>query len=78
MDLHATAGDEMVVDFMGTGHPSRKGEILEVLGEGDRTHYRVRWDDGRESVFFPGSTAHVVHISRAASASADQRTEEQS
>lgn len=64
MDLHANVGDEMVVDYMEPGHPARKGEILEILGEGERLHYRVRWDDGHESVFFPSSTSHVVHTAR--------------
>ena len=30
----------------------------------DVVHYRVRWDDGHESIFFPGSTTHVVKLSR--------------
>ena len=25
-------------------------------------HYRVRWDDGHESTFFPGTDAYVVHV----------------
>jgi hypothetical protein len=60
--MHANVGDEMVVDPMHPGEPRREGEILEVLVLGDVTHYRVRWDDGRETLFFPGSTAHVVHL----------------
>ncbi len=62
MNIHAIVGDEVVVDNMDLGHPARKGEVLEVLGTGDDTHYRVRWDDGHESVFFPGPTAHPVHL----------------
>ena len=62
MNIHAVVGDEIVVDNMDLGHPPRKGEVLEVLGEGDGQHYRVRWDDGHESVFFPGPTAHPVHL----------------
>jgi hypothetical protein len=62
MDIHARVGDEIVVDNMTLGHPQRTGQILEVLGEGDAMHYRVRWDDGHESLFFPGSTSHVVHL----------------
>ncbi|MDO8391327.1 MAG: DUF1918 domain-containing protein [Actinomycetota bacterium] len=62
MNLHAVVGDEIVVDNMDLGHPPRTGEVLEVLGAADETHYRVRWDDGHESVFFPASTAHAVHL----------------
>lgn len=62
MDLQARVGDELVVDNMELGHPPRRGEVLEVIGEGDAVHYRVRWDDGHESLFFPASTTHVVHL----------------
>jgi hypothetical protein len=64
MNIHAKVGDEIVVDNMELGHPRRTGEVLEVLGEGDTQHYRVRWDDGHESVFFPASTAHAVNLSQ--------------
>ena len=58
--MHATVGDEIVVDAMHTGDMQRKGEVIEVLDEGAAVHYRVRWADGHESVYFPGSDAHVV------------------
>lgn len=64
MNIHAAVGDEIVVDNMNLGHPARRGEVLEVLGDGDGQHYRVRWDDGHESVFFPSSTSHAVHVGR--------------
>lgn len=59
--MDARTGDDIVVDMMHTGEPARRGTIQEVLGAGDTLHYRVRWSDGHESVFYPGSTAHVVH-----------------
>jgi len=62
VNIHAVVGDEIVVDNMDLGHPPRKGEVLEVMGDGDGQHYRVRWDDGHTSVFFPASTAHAVHL----------------
>jgi hypothetical protein len=62
--VQANVGDEIVVDGVHTGDLPRKGEILEILSAGDVTHYRVRWDDGREAVFYPGSTSHVVHLAR--------------
>ena len=67
MDLHAHVGDELVVESLNLGSPPRKGEILEVLGTGERTHYRVRWDDGGETVFFPALTSHVVRLGTNAS-----------
>ncbi|MGD9750196.1 MAG: DUF1918 domain-containing protein [Acidimicrobiia bacterium] len=62
MDLHARVGDQLVVDGVHLTEPARKGEILEVLDpESDAPHYRVRWDDGRVTIFYPGSTSHAVH-----------------
>ena len=59
--MHANVGDQLVVDSAEVGGPTRTGTILEVLGEVGSEHYRVRWSDGHESVFFPGSTTHTVH-----------------
>jgi hypothetical protein len=58
--MRGRTGDEIVVEATVPGAPSRRGEIVEVIGDEDRRHYRVRWDDGHESVYFPGADAHVV------------------
>lgn len=29
---------------------------------GGEVHYLVRWDDGHETIYFPGSDAHTVHL----------------
>ncbi len=60
--MHANVGDEIVVDAVHTGEPTRKGEVLEVTHQGGVEHYVVRWDDGKETVFFPGSTTHTVTL----------------
>jgi hypothetical protein len=60
--VHAKVGDEIVVDAVHTDEPSRKGEILEVSETGGVEHYVVQWDDGKRTVFFPGSTSHVVAV----------------
>ena len=59
--LHAQPGDEIVVDGTEVGQPRRHGTVLEVRGEPNREHFRLRWEDDHESVFFPSSTAHTVH-----------------
>jgi Domain of unknown function (DUF1918) len=48
-------------DFGGhrIGEARRIGEILEVLGEAGHDHYRVRWDDDHESVFYPSSDSTI-------------------
>ena len=59
MSRHTRPGDVLVVDGR-TSHDGRRiGEIIEVIGPGEREHYRVRWEDGRESIVYPGSDAHV-------------------
>jgi hypothetical protein len=59
--MDAQVGDAIVVDSTEVGQPERHGEIVEVIGEPSHEHFRVRWDDGHESIFFPSSTAHTVH-----------------
>jgi hypothetical protein len=58
--MHAQVGDELVVDSAEVGVPPRRGTVLEVRAETGGEHYLVRWSDRRESVFFPGSTAHTI------------------
>jgi len=56
----AKPGDVVVVHGHTTGDPGRTGVILEVLGGGSgHEHYRVRWDEEHESLFWPGSDATV-------------------
>lgn len=50
--LGARAGDWIEVHGV-PGQPPRKGLVLEVLGAGEHEHYRVRWDEEHESLFFP-------------------------
>lgn len=60
----ANAGDLIVVHGHRLGESSRTAEILEVLGTAEHEHYRVRWEDGHESVFTPGSDAVIRHSER--------------
>lgn len=54
-----TTGDLIVISAHHTGAHERFGEILEVIGEADHPHYRVRWEDDTESIFYPGSDASI-------------------
>jgi len=60
----AAPGDVIEVTGRRVGDTARSGEILEVLGTVERPHYRVHWDDGHETVFFPGSDTVVRHEQR--------------
>ena len=35
------------------GGPSRRGQIVELLGSEHHEHYRVRWDEKHESIVYP-------------------------
>jgi Domain of unknown function (DUF1918) len=54
-------GDIVKVTRHHVGETARSGEILELLGDPDHERYRVRWDDGHESIFTPGSDTVVEH-----------------
>ncbi len=57
--MRASAGDHIVVETSTLGTPRREGQVIEALGEGDNRHYRVQWQDGHESIYFPGPDAWV-------------------
>lgn len=53
------AGDWLEVHSPGGG-PPRRGLILEVIGATGHEHYRVRWTDEHESIYFPADGATVL------------------
>lgn len=54
--MKAQVGATIIVESERTTQPQRRGVIEEVLGE-DPARYRVRWEDGHESVFAPAAGA---------------------
>jgi Domain of unknown function (DUF1918) len=61
-EFRAQLGDEIVIRGHTVGDREVSGEILEVLGEPGHEHYRVRWDDGRESILYPGTDAYIKRL----------------
>jgi hypothetical protein len=58
--MEAHVGDRIIIESNKVGGARKSGEVLEVIdGQGGR-HYRIRWEDGHESVVFPSSDATVV------------------
>jgi Domain of unknown function (DUF1918) len=55
----ARAGDKISVVGHAVGVPGKMGEILEVVGESGHERFRVRWEDGHESIFFPADDAVI-------------------
>jgi hypothetical protein len=59
--MHAKIGDRIIVETERVGMADREGEILEVIESPSGTHFRVRWEDGRESTFWPAAgSARIV------------------
>lgn len=60
------AGDRIEVESESTDRPSRTGVIEEVVREAPSPRYRIRWDDGHESVYTPaaGSLRPVARTER--------------
>ena len=56
--MTARTGDWIEVNVIGGGS-NRRGQILEVLGGEGHEHYRVRWDEEHESIFYPGLDAEI-------------------
>ena len=42
------------------GKPSRRGQVLEVIGQGRHVRYRVRWDEKHQSIFYPADGVTVL------------------
>ena len=52
--MNAAQGDRIIIQGRTVGAADRHGEIIEVKGENGEPPYLVKFDDGHESVVFPG------------------------
>lgn len=57
--VKAAVGDRITVPGLHVGDATRIGEVIEVKGARGAPPYVVRWDDGHEAVFVPGSGVRV-------------------
>jgi hypothetical protein len=57
--MEARRGDRVIVEGNKVGQARRSGQILAVMSAKEGQHYRVRWDDGHETVFYPGADARI-------------------
>ena len=60
------AGDIVAIHGHHTGEAGRTGEVLEVYGDPGHEHFRVRWEDGHESLFYPSSDATIRPVKTSA------------
>lgn len=59
--MKAHKGDRITIESKRVGSTTRTGEVVEVIrGADNAEHYRVRWDDGHETTYFPSSDAHLT------------------
>ncbi|MBN9096769.1 MULTISPECIES: DUF1918 domain-containing protein [unclassified Pseudonocardia] len=58
--MDARQGDRIAIETAHVDSGRRTGEVLDVLGDGAARRYRVRWQDGHESIYFPGPDARLV------------------
>ncbi|TDB89276.1 DUF1918 domain-containing protein [Actinomadura sp. 7K534] len=57
--MNGRVGDRLLVHGNIVGQPDRQGEILEVRGENGGPPYLVRFDDGHETLVYPGPDAVI-------------------
>jgi len=62
--MDAKNGDHIIVESAKVGSARRSGQIVEVLQGSAGDHYRVQWEDGHQTEFFPGPNAMVVERKR--------------
>ena len=55
--MQLNAGTRVTAESESTARPARTGVIEEVLREGPSARYRIRWDDGHESIYTPAAGA---------------------
>lgn len=61
----AQVGDLIEITGHTVGDAPRRAEIQEILGEPGHEHFRVRWEDDHESIYFPGEDAVIRRPGRA-------------
>jgi Domain of unknown function (DUF1918) len=72
--MSAKRGDHIVLESQTVGTPTREGEILEVITGEIGVRYRIRWQDGHESVLTPsGGSARIVPGAKPAKAKGSKK-----
>ncbi|HEY8478706.1 MAG TPA: DUF1918 domain-containing protein [Spirillospora sp.] len=57
--MKGRVGDRLLVHGNVVGQPDRQGEIVEVRGEDGAPPFLVRFDDGHETLVYPGPDAVI-------------------
>lgn len=59
--MKAQAGDRITIRGRTVETPDRHGEVVEVRGADGGPPYVVKFDDGHESVVYPGGDVILEH-----------------
>lgn len=59
--MRAAVGSRIVIHGAHVDSAERRGEVLETRGEDGGPPYLVRFDDGSESLIFPGPDCELEH-----------------
>ena len=57
--MKATVGERILIHGKSVGAADRHGEIVEVRGDDGGPPYLVRFDDGHESLVYPGTDSQI-------------------
>ncbi|MGP9021850.1 DUF1918 domain-containing protein [Streptomyces sp. BR1] len=60
--MRASVGDRLLVHGRTVGQHDRSAEVIEVLGPEGTPPYRVRFEDGHETLMSPGPDTVVRHL----------------
>lgn len=60
--MQAVVGDRILVHGRTVGSAEQHAEIIEVRGEDGKPPYLVKFDDGHESLIFPGADSEIEHV----------------
>ncbi|KAE8395795.1 hypothetical protein BDV23DRAFT_144830 [Aspergillus alliaceus] len=69
--MHASKGDRLIFHGRVVGQRDHVVEIIEVLGPNGSPPYRVRYENGHETIMSPGPDSVIDH--RNATSSEDQK-----
>lgn len=64
--MRAAPGSRIVIHGAHVDSAERRGEVVEARGEDGGPPYLVRFDDGSESLIFPGPDCELEHSPSAA------------
>jgi hypothetical protein len=71
--VSAHAGDRIIVESERVAQPARTGVIEELMQE-DPPRFRVRWDDGRTTIFSPAAGSARIEPKQTKKRASQKRT----